>query len=479
MEHQLPGPPESSGPDSVRRKPITAIGVAIVLFVLTRAYILFQLTPLVSDVPTTYFSHAALAFDAHCVPYQNPPEGFAIEYPPLAWWVIYVPRLLDRRRIVGPHDDQHVNPIRTSYCTCYRSLMALCDMACFALLLSITRKRRSALAGWAVLSYTITSALLGHLLYDRIDVVLLLLLLLWAYCWVRSLEDSSQESAWMAAAYWLLGLSISFKLIPVVLVPFLLLSELYAPRRFVRFALASTCLTVSIIWPFVIQFAESGPGVFAFFRFHAERGIGIESLYAGIILIGSLFGLPIRISNTIGAFEIHAAWSPACKTIATVLLFLFLGGTALWALLRRSRYQREDAYCTACFVIAAVVILSNVFSPQFLIWAVPMMLLVGIERLPDKASAPWVLFGLILAMILLTLWLFPYNYFRSVLGPESSPYGLVPDFENFSSPAPVACVVLAVRNALYLGIVLWLGVMLFRRRRTSAAVAFSDGGNLH
>ena len=355
--------------------------------------------------------------------------------------------------------------------------MALCDVACFALLLAIAWKRRLALAGWVVLSYTVTSALLGHLLYDRLDVALLLLLLLWAYCWVRSLEDSSQAFAWMAASYFMLGLSISFKLIPVVASPFLLLSELYAPRRFVRIAVALACLTVSVISPFIIQYAESGPGVFALFGFHAKRGIEIESLYAGIILIASLFGLPIEIGNTIGAWEISWAWSPACKTFATILLFMFLGGTALWALLRWSRYRREDAYCTACFVIAAVVILSNVFSPQYLIWAVPMMLLLAVERLPDKASPPWVLFGLILAMILLTLWLFPYNYFRRMLGPDGSPYGLVPYVEDFSSPAPEACVVLALRNVLYLGIVVWLGVMLFRRRRTLGAVAFSGGGN--
>ena len=109
MKHQSLSQQESSRPDSVSQKPVTAIIVAIVLFVLTRAYILFELTPLVTDVPDAYFGHAAWVFDAHRVPYQKPPKGVEIEYPPLAWWVTYLPRVLDHRRIIDPQDAQQVN----------------------------------------------------------------------------------------------------------------------------------------------------------------------------------------------------------------------------------------------------------------------------------------------------------------------------------------------------------------------------------
>jgi hypothetical protein len=444
---------------SADRKPIATIVVALVLFVVTRGYILFLLEPLVTDVPNSYFEHAAYAADLHAVPYRD----YSVEYPPLAWWLTYLPRLLDDRRINNPQDPAQVEPIRKTYHRTYRQLMFVCDLACFPLLLLIAWKRRRRLAGWTVLIYTISTACLSHLLYDRLDVALLLLLLLWAYCWLRSLDESGDTLAWTAAAYTMLGLSISFKLIPVVACPFLLLSELHVSQRMIRLATAMVCIGATLVLPFVIQYTISGPGVFAVFGHHAERGIQIESIYASAILVGSIFGYPISIGNTHGAFELFWSWSPEMKTLSTLLLLAFLGGMGLWALWQWSRYRRQDAYCTGCYVIAAVVILSNVFSPQYLIWAIPMMLLFALERLPRRPAAAWILFGLLMALILTTTWLFPYNYFRHAPTAAGSPLGLVPMGNEYSSPSAVACVVLALRNALYLGIIAWLGVLLVRR----------------
>ncbi len=399
-----------------------------------------------------------------------PYSEVAIEYPPLAWWITCVPRLLDQHTITEPENLRQVEPIRKSYHNTYRVMMFLCDLGCFPLLLAIAWKRRRDLAGWAMLAYTIATASLGHLLYDRLDLPLLLLLLLWANCWICSLGASGGKVGWAAAAYGFLGLSISLKLIPVVASPFLLLSDFHAPRRASRLGVGLLCLAAGACLPFFFQFMVSGPAVFSVFSHHAERGIQIESIYAGGILIASLLGTPIAIANTHGAFEVSCAWSPAMKILSTILLPLFLIGMGVWALWRWSRYRREDGYCTACFVIAAVVILSNVFSPQYLIWAVPMMLLLALERFPKGQLRFWVLFGVVMLMIALTTWLFPYNYYRTALPlPIRSSYGLVPDGKTFTSPSPVACIVLVVRNVVYFGIVLWLGVILIRTSNVASA----------
>lgn len=440
--------------------------MALVLFVLTRGYILFLLEPLITDVPISYFDHTVLVLDGQRVPYKQ----VQIEYPPLAWWTTYLPRLLDNRRITNQHDFELV---KRSYHKAYRGLMFLCDLACLLLLLAIARKRRAPLAGWTALLYTLATACLGHLLYDRLDVALLLLLLLWCYCWIRSLEEKDDSLPWTAVAYALLGLSISYKLIPIVGAPFLLLSEWHAPRRTAHLVVGLLCLSAAACLPFLFQFAASGSSVFSIFGHHAERGIQIESLYGGILLLASLGGLPLSIENTHGAFEVFCDWAPAMKILSLVLLPAFLGGTGLWTFLRWSHYRREDAYCAACFVIAAAVILSNVFSPQYLIWAVPLMVLLALELLPERQTAVWVLFGLVMSMVLMTTWLFPFNYYRTTLPiAVGGPHGLVPYAASFSSPSPLACIVLATRNALYLGIVAWLGVMLFKRPVSSkAAVA--------
>ncbi len=426
-------------------------------------------------MPHSYFDHTAWVFDGHRVPYVKAPAGIEIEYPPLAWWVTCLPRLFDGRQIT---DRQIYEEMRHSYHTTYRALMFLCDLCCFPLLLAIAWKRRRNLAGWAVLAYTLVTAALGHLLYDRIDVALLLLLLLWAFCWICSLSERGSRAGWSAAAYGFLGLSISFKLIPVVGSPFPLLADFHAPRRASRLAVGLLCLTVGACLPFFLQFLASGPAVLSVFTHHAERGIQIESLYASVILMASLFSTSISIVNTHGAFEVFCGWSPAMKTLSVILLPAFLIVTGLWALLRWSHYRREDAYCTTCFVIAAVVIFSNVFSPQYLIWAVPMMLLVALERLPRRERAAWVFFGALMLLIALTTWLFPFNYFRSSAPiPTGSPYGLVPDGTTFTSPSPVACVVLALRNMTYVGIVAWLGVMLVGRSDRQPADLPSGAAN--
>jgi hypothetical protein len=105
-----------------------------------------------------------------------------------------------------------------------------------------------------------------------------------------------------------------------------------------------------------------------------------------------------------------------------------------------------------------------------------MMLLLALERLPQRPRAAWIFFGLIMVLVATTTWLFPLNYYRTMHQvPVGSIYGLVPDGGTFTSPSLVACTVLAVRNALYLGIVVWLGVMLLRPAGDLAGMALTGG----
>ena len=57
-----------------------------------------------------------------------------------------------------------------------------------------------------------------------------------------------------------MGLGISFKLIPILCVPFLLLSEWWMPNRRKRLAVAMVSAFSAAALPFAIQYAVSGPG---------------------------------------------------------------------------------------------------------------------------------------------------------------------------------------------------------------------------
>src|SRR5262249_49751132 len=150
----------------------------------------------------------------------------------------------------------------------------------FFLWLFIVQRRRPQWIGWAALSYVIVTAGLGHVLYDRLDVGLLMLLLAWAYCWLLAIEAARGSIGWSAGAYLALGLAISYKFVPVIVVPFLLLSQWRLPRRNLLLPVGVGALAVGSGVPFLIQYISSGPGVFGFLTYHAQREIQVESLYS-------------------------------------------------------------------------------------------------------------------------------------------------------------------------------------------------------
>ena len=89
-------------------------------------------------------------------------------------------------------------------------------------------------------AYTLLTVAQPHLIYDRLDIVLLMFFLLCIECHLRSLENSAanfgklsrarnrRAELWGMASYLFLGLGISFKIMPVIFVPFLLLADLCA-----------------------------------------------------------------------------------------------------------------------------------------------------------------------------------------------------------------------------------------------------------
>jgi hypothetical protein len=445
-------------------KKVTALAfLAIALmFLVSRGYILMGLQPQPTDLGSIYFTNAVKAVDLRQVPYKD----FLVEYPPVAWWTIYLPRLVHACWITHENGAGQVVPVYSTYSRIFRGLMFLCDAGVLLLLTTIGRRRGVDWFGWGALAYTVTTALLGHVLYDRLDMGLLFLLMLWAECWTRSLENSQsgRTIAWSAASYAALGLSISYKLIPILCVPLLLVSEFNAPRRWSRLAMAILPLGTMAVLPFAVQYAVSGPSVFVLFQYHGERGIQIESLYATLMMISSAFGTPPTVTATHGSFELTGPLTQSLKIASVLALVSFLTVMGFWALIRRSRFSREKAYPSACFVIPASVILSNVISPQYFVWALPLLLLLGNEIFPEKDLRRWILAILLIVIAGLTTWIFPYHYFAS----DDNTIGLLPSpFADGSSPWPLVSGIVGARNLIYLSVIIWLGAMSVRCTRAT------------
>ena len=420
---------------------------AIVLFVATRCYVAFVMNPAITDI-TLYFEYSSRAIDRQKEPYRD----FAVEYPPVAWWSMCIPRLVDERRLTtSPHSPVNAAIFR-DYHQAYRLEMALCDVAAFGLFLAIVRKRRPQSAGWAAMTYVVTSTILCHVLYDHLDEGTLLFSMLGMYAWTQTLEPRRSGSAWSAAAFFFFGLGFSFKIIPVIAVPFLLLAEWRNADRGKRLAAGLAGLALGMGGPFAIQCMVSGPGVFDLFSHHAGRGIQVESLYSTLMWIGSLFGQPISISLSTadGAYCVFGSWLAVMtmKVLSILLLCGFLGAAGICAILRRSRLGRAEAFGLACYALGGCAVFSKVFSPQYFVWSIPLLLLAGVEALPEKPKSAWTLAGLLILAAGLTTWIFPYHYFCAPLGPRGTPIscGLIPASpEEPLAPSSLGYAVLAAQ----------------------------------
>jgi hypothetical protein len=244
-----------------------------------------------------------------------------------------------------------------------------------------------------------------------------------------------------------------------------LLADWYAGKRTQRLAAGLIVLGATACLPFAIQYAYSGPGIFAMFRYHAEREVNLDSIYSTLMMIGALMGKKIYVAQGHGGFNLMGDLAPVMKALATTLLLGFLAGMGSWALWRRWRYTRQEAFRVVCYVMPAAVILSNVLSPQYLIWALPLMVLLGLEVLPQGNTAPLVLAVLLVVVAATTTWILPFHLYQRLTGPDS----LVPLVEHPSTLSPRIGMVLGLRNFTYLGVVVWMGFMLLRSASGSEA----------
>jgi protein O-mannosyl-transferase len=445
------------------------LAVAILLFVVTRCYIALVLDPQITDIGL-YRDYATKTVDQGATPYRD----FEVEYPPVSFWSIYLPRLLEGHRLTqDPHSATNWL-ISRAYHRVYRLEMAFCDLVSFGLFLAIVRRRRPQLAGLAAMVYVVTSTILCHVLYDHLDEGVLLLSMLGAYAWMRTLESEQPSLLWSWAALFFFGLGFSHKLLPLVAAPFLLLGLWRSPDRCKQIAAGLLGLIMGAAGPFAVQYAISGPGVFDLFTHHAGRGIQVESLYSTLMWIGSLFGgsISISLSSADKSGCVFGDGASAMQTLSTVLLCGFLGGTWICAALRGSRFGRAEALGLAAFALGGCAIFLRVLSPQFFVWVIPMLLLAGIEVVPERGRRCWTLAALLVVLAGLTTWLFPYHYFCAPLGREATPTscGLIPASpESPLAPSCLAYVVLAVRNVLCLAVVAWIGAMLYRRAGAAKA----------
>lgn len=318
----------------------------------------------------------------------QPYTQFKLEYPPLALLPFLGPFLLAGGKRL----------LFTQF-----AFLFLLQSALFSTLIAWAIARTAALA-WpgrtpvGVLAlYGLLVAISAPLLPWRYDLfpAMLVALALWAVFADRP-----------ALAGALLGLGVAAKLYPIVLLP--IAGAYYVAgkswRALGRLALGTAAALLVALLPFVLT---SAGAMIEFLRYHQQRGLQIESLPAGLILLAHvLLGTRVGLGFNFGALHLVSPLADAALRWL-MPLFAVAYGTVLLLAFTRFRHEHREGRSIAPatlinFLLAgllAFVATNKVFSPQYIIWLLPFAPLLR----PRLAA-------LLVGITAATIALFPYDY---------------------------------------------------------------------
>jgi uncharacterized membrane protein len=312
---------------------------------------------------------------------ELPYRDVFVEYPPGAFAVFLPPAVL-------PAGD---------YNFAFKSLMALCGLAALfaiALVLLSLGVRGRRLYGAAAL-FALSPVAVGPISLNTYD--------LWpAALTVGALAALLRRRELLA--FGLLGLAVTAKLYPLVVVPPALVYVWVLAGR--RRALESAAVLAGVALLVVFPFAVLAPGgLWDSFHAQAARGLQIESLGAALLLAAHRLGFydatVVRGATGAASRDLAGSLPDALKTLLSVLQ---LAAVALvWLVFVRRRPSAERLVLASAAAVAAFLVFNRFISPQYLVWLIPLVLLV-----PGRAGLAAV--GLLACSLVLgQVWFFHYR----------------------------------------------------------------------
>jgi hypothetical protein len=203
-----------------------------------------------------------------------------------------------------------------------------------------------------------------------------------------------------------LGVAVSAKLFPAVLVP--VAAVWIWRRRGRREALLCLGVLAAVLAVcFVPFFVLSPHGLWHSITTQTSRPLQIESFGAGVLLAAhAAGGLGITMQSSHGSQNLVGTAPDTLAVVQTVLQAAALVATWIW--FARGPVSRERLVRAAATAVCAFVAFGKVLSPQFLIWLIPLVPLVGGRR-GLAASAL-----LAVALVVTQTW-FPFRYWDLAL----------------------------------------------------------------
>lgn len=376
----------------------------------------------ITDTPI-YYDYASRIFNG-LFPYRD----FASEYPPLALLLFSLPRLLS-----GSGFGAFVWWFEFEMLVFSWGIIAFMTIASWRLWQSLARTAA------ALAAYTAFVLCLGAIVESRFDLAVAFITLASLTCYLAD----RRLAAWL-----LLGIGMMTKIVPVLVAPIYLIIH-FRKKQYGEMWLGPAAMTITaliIALPFLLA---SPGGLAASFLYHVERPLQLESTWSSPLLIMSkLGGYEVHIMNSYGSHNVFATVSDTLAMISGPVTVIMLAGIS-WMFFRRSGKESGAAWLTgeifrfAAAFIAVFILFGKVFSPQFLIWLLPLVPLVR------GRNYLWIT-GLFAAVLLLTQWEFPYRYWELYLMETR------------------IVVIVALRNAL-LGLMVVVLLTRVSRRESAAA----------
>jgi hypothetical protein len=312
---------------------------------------------------------------------ELPYRDLFVEYPPGAFAVFLPPGVL-------PAGD---------YNFAFKSLMALCGLgALFAVTLTLLSLgvRGGRLYGAAVL-FALSPLVVGPISLNTYDL------------WPAALTAGALAALLRRRdllGFGLLGLAVSAKLYPLVIVPPALIYVWAAAGR--RRALESVAVLAGVVLLVFLPFAAIAPGgLWDSFHAQAARGLQIESLGGAFLLAAHRLGLydATVVQGATGAVSRDLAGSLPDALTKALSALQFVAVALVWVVFARRRPTSERLVLAAAAAVTAFLVFNRFTSPQYLVWLIPLVLVVpGRGRL---AAA-----GLLgCSLVLGQLWFFHYH----------------------------------------------------------------------
>jgi uncharacterized membrane protein len=278
------------------------------------------------------------------------------------------------------------------YSAAFKTLMALCGAATLLLVaLLLARLGASVRRLWtAVLLLALAPVGLGPISLNTYD------------AWPALLTVAALGSllvGWPVAALALLGLAFAAKVYPIVLLPpALVLVWRTAGRAVALRALGAFAAVAALV---VVPFLVLAPdGLAESFRAQAGRALQVESLGASLLAVADRLGLysATVVHRTGQAISYDLVGSlPEGLAVASSVAQGLAVLTVVWLYVRGRDDPRRLAAAFAA-AVAGFLAFTRFFSPQYLVWLIPLVVLLG--------PAAWALTAI--ALVLAQVWFFHY-----------------------------------------------------------------------